>query len=289
MGLKVTVTSEVTVTFKSVKIALMFDISNARFAFLDLETTGLSPWFGDRICEVGIVISEGKRIKEQVQTLVNPERPLSPGAASTNGLSDEELKSAPLFEEVAPKLLGLLSDTVVVCHNAKFDIQFLDSEYKRLGHEIQIPNLIDTLKLAREFYELPSNSLLSIAEAFHVPMTAAHRALDDAHTARGIFFAMMDGLKEFNRPLDEYIGIYNSPVWPNEGIQLPTELGEAIYSNKRLHIRYVDGDGNETQRWITPAQVMGLKDYVYLRAHCHLRDAERNFRLDRIVEVRVEK
>jgi DNA polymerase III epsilon subunit-like protein len=41
----------------------MFDISNARFAFLDLETTGLSPWFGDRICEVGIVITEGKRIK----------------------------------------------------------------------------------------------------------------------------------------------------------------------------------------------------------------------------------
>lgn len=266
----------------------MFDISNARFAFLDLETTGLSPWFGDRICEVGIVISEGKRIKEQVQTLVNPERPLSPGAASTSGLSDDELKSAPLFEEVAPKLLGLLSDTVVVCHNAQFDIQFLDSEFKRLGHEIQIPNLIDTLKLAREFYELPSNSLLSIAEAFHVPMTAAHRALDDAHTARGIFFAMMDGLKQFNRPLDEYIGIYNSPVWPNEGIQLPTELGEAIYSNKRMHIRYVDGEGNETQRWITPKQVLGLADYVYLQAHCHLRDAERNFRMDRIVEVRVE-
>ena len=50
---------------------------------------------------------------------------------------------------------------------------------------LQIPNLIDTLKLAREFYELPSNSLLSIAEAFHVPMTNVHRALDDAHTARG--------------------------------------------------------------------------------------------------------
>ncbi|MEW6286704.1 MAG: exonuclease domain-containing protein [Chloroflexota bacterium] len=267
----------------------MFDISSARFAFLDLETTGLSPWFGDRICEVGIVISEGKRIKEQYQTLVNPERPLSPGAASTNGLSDRELKSAPLFEEVALKVLGLLSDTVVVCHNAQFDIQFLDSEFKRLGHEIQIPNLIDTLKLAREFYDLNSYSLLSIAEAFHVPMSAVHRALDDARTLRGIFFAMMDGLKQFNRPLDAYIGIYNSPVWPHDDIQLPTELGEAIYSNKRMFIRYVDGDGNETERWITPRQVIGLADYVYLQAFCHLRNAERNFRLDRIVEVRIEK
>ena len=268
----------------------MIDLSNARFAFLDLETTGLSPWFGDRICEVGIVISEGKRIKEQYQQLVNPERPLSPGAASTNGLSDAELKSAPLFESIAPKVLGLLSDTVVVCHNAQFDVQFLDSEFKRLKHEIQIPNLIDTLNLARQSFDLPSYSLLSIAEMFQVPMTAdAHRALNDALTARGIFFAMMDQMKQFNRPLDEFIGIYNSPVWPNEGIQLPTELGEAIYSKKKIFIRYIDGNGEESQRWITPKQVMGLSDYVYLQAHCHLRNAERNFRLDRIVEVQIEE
>jgi len=266
----------------------MFDLSNARFAFLDLETTGLSPWFGDRICEVGIVTSEGKRIKEQVQTLVNPERPLSVGAASTNGLTDEELTSAPLFEEVGPKVLGLLSDAVVVCHNAKFDIQFLDHEFKQLGHEIQIPNLVDTLMLARQYYDLPSYSLAAIAEAFQVPISAKHRALDGALAARGIFFGMMEGLKEFDKPLDEYIGIYNSPAWPNEGIQLPTELGEAIYGGERMFIRYVDGEGRETERWITPREVTGLADYVYLQAYCHLRQDERSFRLDRIVEVRVE-
>ncbi len=264
-----------------------FDISSARFAFLDLETTGLSPWFGDRICEVGIVLTEGKRIKQQVQMLVNPERPLSPAAASTNRLTDEELSKARTFVYRADEVVEWLKGTVVVCHNAQFDIQFLDSEFRRLKREIQIPNLIDTLMLARQYYDLPSNSLHSVAEAFHIPVTASHRALDDAHTARGIFFGMMDGLKEYNKPLDEYIGIYNSPVWPNEGIQLPTELGEAIYSKKKLLIRYVDGEGEETQRWVTPKQVMGLSDYVYLQAHCHLRNAERNFRLDRIIEVKV--
>ena len=55
----------------------MFDLSSARFAFLDMETTGLSPWFGDRICEVGIVLTEGRRVKQQVHMLVNPEYPLS--------------------------------------------------------------------------------------------------------------------------------------------------------------------------------------------------------------------
>ena len=266
----------------------MFDLSSAHFAFLDLETTGLSPWFGDRICEVGIVLTQGKRIKHQVRMLVNPERPLSLGAASTNGLTDEQLAGESLFADVANDVAEWLKGNVVVCHNAQFDIQFLDSEFRRLQREIQIPNLIDTLMLARQNYDLPSYSLQSIAEAFRVPVTGAHRALDDAHTARGIFFAMMEGLKQYNKPLDEYIGIYNSPVWPDEGIQLPTELGEAIYSKKKLFIRYIDTKGEETQRWVTPKQVMGLSDYVYLKAHCHLRNDERNFRLDRIIEVRVE-
>lgn len=266
----------------------MFDIASARFAFLDLETTGLSPWFGDRICEVGIILTEGKRIKQQVQMLVNPERPLSPGAASTNGLTDEELSRAKRFKDVADEVVEWLRGTVVVCHNAQFDIQFLDSEFHRLQREIQIPNLIDTLMLARQNYDLPSYSLHYIADAFHIPVKVTHRALDDAHTARSVFFAMMDGLKQYDKPLDEYIGIYNSPVWPNDGIQLPTELGEAIYSKKKLFIHYIDGDGKMTQRWITPKQVMGLSDYVYLQAHCHMRNAERSFRLDRIVEVKVE-
>lgn len=266
----------------------MFDLASARFAFLDLETTGLSPWFGDRICEVGIVCTEGKRIKQQIQRLINPERPLSLGAASASGLTDKELSAAPIFAEVADEIAEWLRGAVVVCHNAQFDVQFLDSEFRRLGREIQIPNLIDTLMLARQYYDLPSYRLRAIAEAFQVPLTPKHRALDGALAARGIFFGMMDGLKQFNKPLDAYIGIYNSPAWPDEGIQLPTELGEAIYSSKRMFIHYVDGEGKETERWITPKQVMGLKDYVYLQAYCHLRNDERNFRLDRIVDVKVE-
>lgn len=266
----------------------MFDLANARFAFLDLETTGLSPWFGDRICEVGIVLTEGRRIKETYQTLVNPEREPSFGAASTNGLSDAELASAPLFDSVADEVESHLREAVIVCHNAQFDLQFLDNEFRRLGREIQIPNLVDTLMLARTYFDFPSNTLASIAEALKVQREEEHRALADALTDRAIFFQMMDALKPEDRPLDEYIGIYNSPAWPNDGIQLPTELGEAIYSGRRVHITYVDGDGERTERWVTPKQVLGLADYIYLQGFCHMREAERSFRLDRIVEVHVE-
>jgi len=267
---------------------LKFDLANCHFAFLDLETTGLSAWFGDRICETGIVLTEGKRIRTTFQRFSNPDRPLSPGAASANGLSDAELKSAPGFAGIADEVEAQLRDSVVVCHNAQFDIQFLDSEFRRIGRELVIPNLIDTLLLARQYFELPSYSLRAIAEAFHVSVVNEHGAQADALNARAVFFAMMEALKGLNKPLDDYIGIYNSPAWPNEGIQLPTELGEAIYGGKRMYIHYMDKDGEKSERWITPKQVTGLADYIYLQAFCHLRQAERSFRLDRIIEINVE-
>jgi DNA polymerase-3 subunit epsilon len=100
---------------------IMFDISNARFAFLDLETTGLSPWFGDRVCEVGIVISEGKRIKQQVSGTSYP-NVRSPGAAARTDLSMRTGVRA--FADVASDVMEWLSDTAVVCHNANSTCSF---------------------------------------------------------------------------------------------------------------------------------------------------------------------
>ncbi len=211
----------------------MIDISNARFAFLDVETTGLSTWFGDRICQIAIVLTEGKRIKSTLDLLVNPERELSPSAAHVNGLDESKLAAAPLFAEVTDQLEAALKDAVIVCHNAKFDLQFLDNEYRKLGRTVEYPNLIDTLLLARDYFDLPSYSLPHLAEAFNVPSKAqASRAQSDALTLKNFFFAMMDTLKPNGKPLEDYIGIYNSPAWPQEGVYLPTELSEAIYSGK---------------------------------------------------------
>jgi DNA polymerase III subunit epsilon len=267
----------------------MIDISNARFAFLDIETTGLSPWFGDRICQIAVVLTEGKRIKSTLDLLVNPEHEISPAAFHINGLDESKLSAAPLFNEVTDQLEAVLKDAIIVCHNAKFDLQFLDNEYRKLGRTVEYPNLIDTLVLAREYFDLPSYSLQVLADAFNVSKNLQNsHAQADALTAKNIFFAMMDALKPNGKPLDDYIGIYNSPAWPQEGVYLPTELSEAIYSGKRLFIKYMDKDGEISERWISPKEVIGLADYIYLQAFCHTRNAERTFRLDRIIEVAVE-
>ncbi len=267
----------------------MLDISNTRFAFLDIETTGLSPWFGDRICQVAIILTDGKRIKRTLDLLINPERDLSPSAVHVNGLDAADLSKAPIFREIASELDDALKDAVIVCHNAKFDIQFLDNEYRKLGRTIEFPNLIDTLLLARDYFELPSYSLDQLAGDFHITTNIqGTRALADAITLKNLFFAMTDSLKSINKSLDDLIGIYNSPAWPQEGVYLPTELSEAIQSGKRLFIQYMDKDGETSERWITPKDVIGLSDYLYLQAYCHTRAAERTFRLDRILSVNVE-
>ncbi len=267
-----------------------FDLASARFAFLDIETTGLSPWFGDRICQIAIVVTEGKRVKETFETLVNPERELSPVAAYVNKLKEQDLADAPTFEELIPKIEYLLKDSVVICHNAQFDIQFFDSEYRKLGRQVQFPNLADTLIIARQYFEFLSYSLQSLASAFNVPVNyQGSRAQADAITTKNLFFAMMESMKSMNKPLDEFIGIYTSPAWPDEGVYLPTELSEAINSGKRLFIHYADKNGEVSERWITPMQVTGLVDYIYLQAYCHTRKAERSFRMDRILEVKIEE
>jgi DNA polymerase-3 subunit epsilon len=72
---------------------------------VDVETTGLSASFGDRVCEIGIVLAQGDAILDTYQTLVNPQRPISPGAASVNGLSDADMCQAPIFAEIADQAL----------------------------------------------------------------------------------------------------------------------------------------------------------------------------------------
>src|SRR5574342_274027 len=91
------------------------------FAYLDVETTGLSPWFGDRICEVAILRCEGDNLIDSFSSLLNPERLLSPGAARVNGLKDSDLKKAPRFAEVVDCVLALIRDAVIVCHNVPFE------------------------------------------------------------------------------------------------------------------------------------------------------------------------
>src|SRR5574342_52338 len=100
----------------------MGPLGSHTLAYLDVETTGLSAWFGDRICEIAVLRCEGSRVVTSFDSLVNPDRPISPGAARVNGLRDSDLLGAPHFAEIAERVLTLIQDAVIVCHNVPFDL-----------------------------------------------------------------------------------------------------------------------------------------------------------------------
>jgi DNA polymerase III subunit epsilon len=264
----------------------MGKLASRTFAFLDVETTGLSPWFGDRICEIAVVRCQGDALLDTFATLVNPERPLSPGAARVNGLTELDLADAPLFAEIAAQVRLWLDDAILVCHNAYFDLGFVSREFNHLGQGFPPVQVIDTLLLAREYFDFDSNSLQAIADHLMIDRSGAHRALADALTTRDVLEHFLAKLKRL--PLEEIICVYAPPVAAPDAPDLPPLIQEALAGKKRLFIRYVDRQGLETERWITPRQVLILQDYIYVAAHCHLRDQDRSFRLDRITEMKLD-
>jgi DNA polymerase III epsilon subunit family exonuclease len=256
------------------------------FTYLDVETTGVSSWFGDRICEIAVVRCEGEQIVGSFDCLLNPDRPISPGAARVNGLRDSDLKKCPRFSDVVERVMPLVKDAVIVCHNVPFDLGFLSSELGRINRHLPTVLTLDTLQIARDYFDFDSNSLQSIAHWLDIEVVDAHRALADAYTTREV-------LKYFTRKLrstdvERAILPYYPPVTSPQELNLPPVVEEALQSKRRLFIRYVDRKGDASERWITPKQVLALNDYLYLVAHCHLREEERNFRLDRIEQMEIE-
>lgn len=265
----------------------MSKLNSHTFAYLDVETTGLSPWFGDRICEVAILRCDGDQVIDSFNSLLNPERLLSPGAARVNGLKDADLKTAPRFIDVVDRVLALIKDAVIVCHNVPFDLGFLSSELGRLNKPLPTVLTLDTLEIARQHFDFDSNGLQSIAHWLDIEVTAAHRALDDTFTTQAI-------LKHFARALSSTqiecaILPYDPPSTSPQELNLPPVIEEALQSRRRLFIRYVDRKGAVSERWITPKQILALNETLYMVAHCHMRDEERNFRLDRIEQMEIEK
>lgn len=162
-------------------------LSEAVFAYLDTETTGLSAKSGGRVCEVAVVSVQGGREVGRLSTLIDPQTPVQWGALAVHGITNAMLRGQPKFAEVADDLASRLEGTVLVAHNASFDVNFLTAEFARLGRPMPAVTVLCTLRLARRHFKFPSNRLGVIAEALGIKMDGAHRAHADAMALRGIF------------------------------------------------------------------------------------------------------
>lgn len=164
----------------------------ARVAALDFETTGVSR--GDhRVVEIGIVEVAALEITGRYEALVNPGLPIHPGATAVHGISDQDVIEAPRFAALAPEVRERLSGMdAIVCHNAPFDMPFLQRELKATGLPLLDRPVLDTLAAARAAWGRGENSLGEVAGRLGVRGTHAHRALADAETTARVLIAFAE-------------------------------------------------------------------------------------------------
>jgi DNA polymerase-3 subunit epsilon len=157
--------------------------------FLDLETTGLSPR-DDGITEIGVIVLREGEAPREWSTLVKPPRPIPPEIAAMTGITNEMVRDAPRFAEVAPRLAELLEGAVLVAHNARFDYAFLKQAFAREGLAFFVPTLC-TARLARELEpELESAGLDALASRYRLAQADRHRAMGDARITHALARAM---------------------------------------------------------------------------------------------------
>jgi len=166
-------------------------LSEITFVSFDVETTGLGPTT-ERILEFGAVKFRDGKIIEEKSWLINPQQRIHFAARRVHGISSKSLKDKKVFAEVYPEISEFIGDSILLAHNAAFDVNFYSAEIKRLEQPIP-PNIaIDTLKLFRTWFpDAPGYNLANLADHLGVTGDGFHRGLADARYVVEIFFIGM--------------------------------------------------------------------------------------------------
>ena len=177
-----------------------------RYIVFDTETTGLDPFTGDRIIEIGAVeLIDKQRSGRVFHQLINPQRALSQEVIKLTGITDEVLVDKPTFKEVAARFMAFLtsscsgcSQTLLVAHNASFDVKFLNFELKQIGLQgLSEFSIIDTLDLARQKFPGQKATLDMLCERFGISLDERHRhghnALLDSQILVEVFLKLTKG------------------------------------------------------------------------------------------------
>jgi DNA polymerase III epsilon subunit family exonuclease len=167
-------------------------LEEATYVVVDLETTGLRPGESG-ICEIGAVRLRGFEVEAEFETLVDPGLPIGAGASAVTGLRTEQLRGAPRPAEAVRRFLAFAGDGVLVAHNARFDLAFLDRETERLtGSRIGSP-VVDTVLLARKLLagRVAGFGLGQLAWFLDTAERPCHRALPDARATAELLLALI--------------------------------------------------------------------------------------------------
>ena len=167
-------------------------LEEAAYCVVDLETTGLSPG-RSQICEIGAVRIETLELAATLQTLVNPRERLPLQIAALTGIAERDLRGAPHVGAATARFLEFAGDAVLVAHNARFDLAFLDAAVLRMGGRRLAAPVVDTVWLARRLLAGRASrfGLASLAQFFGTGTRPCHRALPDAEATAEILLRLI--------------------------------------------------------------------------------------------------
>ncbi|QPC46380.1 PolC-type DNA polymerase III [Mangrovibacillus cuniculi] len=172
------------------------DLEDATFVVFDVETTGLSAVY-DTIIELAAVKIQNGSVIDRFESFANPHHKLSATTINLTGITDDDVKNAPEVSEVLSRFKEWSQDTILVAHNASFDMGFLQKGYERYDLGVEEVPVIDTLELARLLYPTMKNHRLNtLAKKFDIELTQHHRAIYDAEATGYLLLRLLKDAKE---------------------------------------------------------------------------------------------
>ena len=182
------------------------ELNKASYVVFDFETTGLSARY-DKIIEFGAVKIEHGSVVSRLDILVNPEVEITEKISKLTNITPSMVKDAPTIREAMPKILEYIGDSILVTHNASFDIAFLNEALKNLGQEEIKNGVVDTLPLSRyTFPESRAHNLGALCRHLDVSYDeeSAHRADYDAFVLSEVWLALLVQLTKHNIHMKHY-------------------------------------------------------------------------------------
>ena len=173
-------------------------LSELAFTVFDTETTGLNPSEGDEIIQIGATrIVNNKLLRQECfEQLVNPRRLIPPASIPIHGISPEMVVGKPTIDQVLPAFHAFARDTVLVAHNAAFDMRFMQLKEQQSGVSFDHP-VLDTLLLSALVHpNQDSHRLEAIAERFNIKVVGRHTAMGDAIVTAEVFLRLIPLLAE---------------------------------------------------------------------------------------------
>jgi len=264
------------------------------FVAFDTETTGL--WApANRIIEIGAVKFRIRQPDTEIfESLLNPKRSIPPEVIRIHGITDKMVIDAPFAEDILPKFMSFCgTDSVLIAHNAPFDISFVGCELERFELDFGNNIILDTVDLFKRYFpDLASYSLLALARHFSIAESQEHRAFGDAALVHKLFelIAPKIGNIKNKSDLSHVASIYSMADCRAQKTDLPeehAELNRALNEKLRVRIEYTTPSNEPTIRVIRPENFYHLGQVFYINAFCERAWGERTFRLDRIGEYHV--